>query len=114
MAKNIMARRGESITAHPSIVSGFVCSLTKRSKSYNYITSLNIVFNNFTLANPGCYSAVNYDSSHQVTHIGSFAAGGMDSYSVIAHHCKTFFGAFDNCTDGVSGETSATSGRTSR
>ena len=100
LVEHVVACRCQSVASHSAVVAVLVCGFSTRRESYYYVarTYVGIVYHVATL-HAACHCRVNNYSAHEVAHVGSLAACGVDANSHLAHLSQQFVGAVDNGRD---------------
>ena len=84
--KDIVTCRGQSIAACTAVIFAFVCSLSRRTESYDAASCLDMgIINHIFPLHPGGYRTIDNNRTNQISHIRSFTSCRIDTDSQIAH-----------------------------
>ena len=85
LGKDIVTRRGQTVTAHTAVVFFLISRLPVTGKSYNDIARANpcIVYHIAAFHAAG-HGRIHNDGTHQVTHISRLTACGIDPHAHLA------------------------------
>ena len=82
MAKNVVARRGESVGTHAAVVLMLVVRLSKAGQTHHVLTRSNAaIVNNFTSTHARNHRAVDNYSTHEVAHVRRLASGALNVHA---------------------------------
>ena len=95
-----MARRSKSVAAHSAVVCLLVGCLAEAGESYDDVAGTYVrVIDHVGAAHSARYGAIDNDCAHEVAHVGSFSARGVDADAHAAQFFEQFVGAVDDCGD---------------